>query len=219
MNFTEADKDKVLHIISELITQGVLGWGLNFYNSEPPFLHISEYGKTVIESSKPQPYDPEGYLKYLRTQVSNVDDIIIAYITEAVQTLRTNNVLSAAVMVGVASERAFNLLLDALLSSTLVGKSRSNLERLKERTNLKQKFDEVKKVIVQHRKNLPNDLEENLDSNLDGIFSLIRVTRNDAGHPTGKTISREQVFVNLQLFVPYCKCVYELIDFLKKNTI
>lgn len=219
LNFTREDKDKVLHIVSELITQGILGWGLNYDNAEPPFLHISEYGKIVIESGKQQPYDPEGYLTYLKSQIPSVDDIIVTYITEAVQTLRTNNVLSAAVMLGVASERAFDLLLDALISSTLLGPSKPNFEKLKERANIKQKFDETKKVIIQHKEKLPEDLEENLDSNLDGIFNLIRETRNDAGHPTGKRIMREQAFVNLQLFVPYCKCVYGLIDFLKKNMI
>ena len=60
---------------------------------------------------------------------------------------------------------------------------------------------------------LPDEIKENLDTNLDGIMNTIRNFRNDSGHPSGNRISREQCYVNLNLFVPYCKKAYQLIDF------
>jgi hypothetical protein len=45
-----------------------------------------------------------------------------------------------------------------------------------------------------------------------GITSVIRTLRDDSGRPTGKVIGREQRYVLLQLLVPYCKKMYELID-------
>ncbi len=50
-----------------------------------------------------------------------------------------------------------------------------------------------------------------------GIFEMIRNYRNDAGHPSGKSISREQVYANLQVFIAYCKKVYQLKDFFERN--
>jgi hypothetical protein len=213
------DRDKLVHLVSDLIVEGVLGWGLNYDNPDPPFMHISEYGRTVLDAGIVQPYDPDGYLAYLKTQAQNIDDIILIYITEALQTFRHNNLLSAAVMTGVASERAFDLLLESTYNALTNPDQQKKFEKLLDSTRTKEKFDEVKKAILKIRSNLPKEINETLESGLDGVFNLIRITRNDAGHPTGKTVRREQVFVNLQLFVPYCRCVYSLINYLKNNPI
>jgi hypothetical protein len=65
------------------------------------------------------------------------------------------------------------------------------------------------------KKDLPKENLEDLDTNLDSIVALIRNYRNESGHPSGKVLSREQCYVNLQLFIPCCKKIYELIDFFK----
>jgi hypothetical protein len=39
--------------------------------------------------------------------------------------------------------------------------------------------------------------------------------RNDAGHPTGRDVEREEAFALLQLFPSYCKVSYDVIDCLK----
>lgn len=218
LEITQEDKKRVIHAYNELLIEGVLAWGKDESNALPPFMSITDYGKQVLESGKIMPYDPDGYLNYLHSQVPNVDDIIITYIAESLQTFRRNNILSAAVMLGVASERAFDLLFDAVLNAC-TGPKKEKLEKLQDSINIKQKFDKVKEIIMQIRNKLSHELEENLDSDLDGIFNLIRVTRNDAGHPTSKTIRRDHVFNCLILFVSYCKCVYGLIDYLKNNVV
>lgn len=48
---------------------------------------------------------------------------------------------------------------------------------------------------------------------------MIRNYRNDAGHPTGNQLSKEHAFANLQVFIPYCKKVYELIEYFNNNPI
>ncbi len=217
--FSNEDKDKLVHVISELIIEHVIGWGLNYNNAMPPYMHVTEYGRNVIADTTIQPYDPDGYLANLKTEVPNIDDIIIVYITEALQTLRRNNILSAAVMTGVASERALDLLLDAVIKAITGPGQQEKYEDLRETTRTKEKFDEVKKAIMRIPTTERQKIDENLESDLDGIFNLIRITRNDAGHPTGKIPRRDTVFVNLRLFVPYCKCVYGLIDYLKSNNI
>jgi hypothetical protein len=43
---------------------------------------------------------------------------------------------------------------------------------------------------------------------------VIRNFRNQAGHPTGTIISREQAYILLQLFIPYAKKLYQLKELL-----
>jgi hypothetical protein len=60
-------------------------------------------------------------------------------------------------------------------------------------------------------KTLPNAATEDLDINLNAVQSIIRIARNEAGHPSGAhSPSREQVFVNLQIFLPYADQVGRL---------
>src|ERR1700730_11782738 len=52
---------------------------------------------------------------------------------------------------------------------------------------------------------LPKDAREDLEINLDSIQSVLRIARNDAGHPNAAAPNREQVYVLLKLFVPFAK--------------
>jgi hypothetical protein len=45
----------------------------------------------------------------------------------------------------------------------------------------------------------------------------LRTNRNDAGHPTGKSIGREEAYASLTVFPTYLKKVYELVGWLKSN--
>ena len=58
---------------------------------------------------------------------------------------------------------------------------------------------------------LPVAPKDALDIQLSGVFTLIRYTRNDAGHPTEREIGRDEAYGNLLLFPQYCKRVYDLI--------
>ena len=64
-------------------------------------------------------------------------------------------------------------------------------------------------------KAFPAEIREDLDTHFAGILSVIRTFRNDSGHPSGKILEREQTYVLLQMFVPYCKKLYQLMDFFR----
>ena len=66
---------------------------------------------------------------------------------------------------------------------------------------------------------LPRNIKENLDNYLNGLFSIIRSHRNDAGHPSGNVIQREHLYTLLVVFPSYLEKVYSLIDWLKTNNI
>jgi hypothetical protein len=42
------------------------------------------------------------------------------------------------------------------------------------------------------------------------IQSVLRIARNDAGHPTSANPQREQVYVYMQLFVPFARQLMRL---------
>jgi hypothetical protein len=64
----------------------------------------------------------------------------------------------------------------------------------------------------------PQALTENVDSQLRGVFDLIRGSRNDTGHPAiGSSVSRDAVYSHLRLFTPYCKRINDLIAWFASN--
>jgi hypothetical protein len=101
-------------------------------------------------------------------------------------------------MLGVAAEAEFLRVLDvAHASSTWV----SIFAPAAKPPFIRGKIEKFQTIIGPHRKSLPHDVVEDLDTNLSMIQSVLRVARNDAGHPSGNTApTREQVYVNMQLF-------------------
>ncbi len=207
-----------LEVISNLMNEGVLMWGLNPQNPEPPFMSLTSHGKKVIENDEIIPHDPEGYLKDFKEKIPDLDDLILMYLTESIQTFRTNNLLASSVMLGVASEAAFNILFDTVIVA-ITGPKKEKFEKLRNSINIKTKFDEIMKEIQRIKPQLPTDVKENIDSELQGIFNLIRYQRNDAGHPTGKSVTRDEMFVSLRLFRNFCNKLYQIVRWLSKNTI
>jgi hypothetical protein len=78
------------------------------------------------------------------------------------------------------------------------------------------KFNKFKQKLDRKKQDLPKEVKDDLDINLDMILPLIRNYRNESGHPNEKVPSREQCYVNLQLFIPCCKKIYELMEFFKQ---
>lgn len=213
------DREKVRQIVWEFILQGILAIGLNELNPNFPFVSITEYGKEVLESGQTLPYDPDGYLKKLKTEIPNLDPLIEMYLSESLQAYLKGLMFSSAVTLGVASEKAFLMLLEAFANALTNTPRRKRFQSLQNSMRTKKKFDQLKKEIMTIRRTLPPELSDNLESQFDGIFNLIRVTRNDAGHPTGRQIERGVQYTHLQLFILYCKRIYGLIDYLNKNPI
>jgi hypothetical protein len=212
------DREKVRQIIWSLILEGVLVPGSDEYNASLPFLRVTDYGRKCLEAGQILPHDPEGYIEKLRQQVPEIDETIVIYVTEALQTFLRGNFLASAVMLGVASERAILLLIEAFINSISNLEKREKIQKKIEQTfSILKRFELFRKNIEPLKNVLRNRVADDLDIILDGIFNLIRITRNDAGHPTGKKIDRTQAFANLRLFIPYCKRIYELIDYFQKN--
>lgn len=214
---SEKEHARAREVITSLITQGVLAWGISESQHVPPWFSITEFGEKVLDSDIIPPYDPDGFLKAFKEKVPDANDLVIKYLTESVETLRHNCFLSSSVMLGVASEAAFHDLFNQLKKTLTSPQKQSKFQKLENDISLKNKFDSTLNEINQLRKLLPPKLQENITTHLEGIFTLIRNQRNDTGHPTGKDVSRDEIFAYQLLFVMYCKDIYELTKWLTDN--
>jgi hypothetical protein len=183
-----------------------------------PAIQISEWGKKCLEAGEFLPHDAGQYLARLKAFITGVDSGILLYLQESLIAFRSGAYVASAVMTGVATERTLLVLRDAIeaalptqdVRNTFAGKTKNKL--------IKQAFDEMWKRLDPVHDRLAADLKkEDVRAELSGTFDLIRKTRNDAGHPTGRQISREEAHNLLLLFPQYCQVAYDTINWLKSH--
>lgn len=208
------DSELVREIFWDLFLQRIITLGSDDSNREYPWFKVTNQGKRILEGQNPYVFhDVSSYTKLIQTNVPHINDTTLLYLLEAMQSFRSGCLLGATVMLGVASEHSFLLLLEAAENSATHG---SHFKNAAEQRTIQQKFRKFRAALEQHvLSSLPSDLKEDVDVQFDGILSVIRTFRNDAGHPSGKIMEREQVYVLLQMFIPYCKKLYGLIEFFK----
>lgn len=115
-------------------------------------------------------------------------------------------------MIGVAAEHAFLSLLEVIEANPTHKSTFRNA--LAERLILR-KFNAFRKAIDSQIPKMPHEIQEGIDTQLSGTLDIIRTFRNESGHPSRKIISREQCYVLLNLYVPYCKKIYQLMKYYK----
>jgi hypothetical protein len=172
-------------------------------------------GKRCLESGEFTAYDTG-----LRVKVPNVYEGVILYLTEALQCFRAGTYLGSAVMLGVASETVLLALRAAVENAFTSQQDRKRFAAKTVGKTAKTISDEIYKRLDPNMEQITAALgREDITAELSGIFQLIRKTRNEAGHPTGRKIEREEAFALIQLFPSYCGIAYEVISCLKPNSI
>ena len=208
---SRADREVFLEVFWGLFREGVITLGLDDANREFPFFRVSGFGRRLLEHQQAYFFhDVMSYEAVIRAEVPAIDDVTLLYLKEAMQTFRSGCILAATVMLGVATEHTFLLLLDRIGQHEPHAQVFASVSQ--QRTVL-QKVNKFKNILDQQVRSLPPEIKEDLDTHFAGILSIIRNFRNQAGHPTGKIIGREQAYVLLQLFVPYCRKMYQLMEY------
>jgi hypothetical protein len=186
-----SDRELVREVFWDLFRQGIITLGLNDSNREFPFFKVSQFGKRILENENTYFFhDLSTYTTLIKSNVPNINDTTLLYLQEAMQSFKSGCMMAATVMLGVASEHSFLLLLEAAEANSTYGSKFANA--VKQRTIL-QKFRKFKAALDQHiMGDLPSEIKEDLDIDFAGILSVIRTFRNDSGHPTGKILEREQ---------------------------
>ena len=207
------DSDIFLEVFWDLFRQGIITLGLNDYDPNFPFFRVSATGKKILEGQQPYFFhDLSSYERVISEGIPNIDAVTLVYLKEAMQAFLSGCLLSSTVMLGVATECSFLKLLEIIEANPTVSPTYQNAFSQK---TLLQKFNKFKNILDQNISGLPPQLKEDLDTNFSGILSMIRNFRNESGHPSGKIIGREQAYVLLQLFIPCCKKLYDLIAHFK----
>jgi hypothetical protein len=207
---SDHDSELFLEVFWGLFREGIITLGFNDSNRDFPFFRVSSFGTKLLHGKDAYFFhDVTSYEKVIRTEIPSIDDVTLLYLKEAMQSFRSGCILSATVMLGVAAEHTFLTLMDVIEGHAT--HKATYASALNQRSILP-RMNTFKSILDKHTSSLPHDLKEDLDTRFTGILSLIRTFRNDSGHPSGKMISREQAYILLQLFVPYCKKVYQLMD-------
>jgi len=147
------------------------------------------------------PRDPESYLRRLRSHSPAIDAGALRYVTEALRAFNARCYLATSVMLGVASERVFDG-----LAHSVVHAANGSAKKLREaldnpRTSQFTRFTELRKQLELMRPQLPEGLADTLT--LDAVADLLRITRNDAGHPTGAEVDEDTAYTHLQMAARY----------------
>ncbi|MCC8195244.1 MAG: hypothetical protein LIO49_00280 [Ruminococcus sp.] len=213
LNVKSESKEKIMSIVWEYVNQGIL----YLHNPSHNTYNITEYGLQVLKAEKPIPHDPEGYLAHLKKEIPDIDGVILTYMTEAITAYNHRLYLSATTAIGCASEKAILLLIEAYRGFVPSEKEKTKFSDMSNKT-VKRQFEEFQKSFNGVKGNIKDkDLNDGLDGILDGVYDTLRLNRNATGHPTGKTMVREDVFASLQVFITYCKRIYGLIHYFEAN--
>ena len=166
---------------SYLYIEGVIIWGNAFdrdTNAFPNF-SITSYGEKVLDANEIIPHDPDNYLAELKNTIPSIDPIVLLYIEESVQCFLKNNQIASSVMLGVAAEVVFYQLFEWMKRNTTNPSFKNRMERAeKQITSFKNKQDVIFAEIKQHKGKLDSSLCGNIETNLDGIGTFMRLQRN-----------------------------------------
>lgn len=200
------DDRRFREILWQLINQGVLVQGVDSSNPQWPFLSLTEWGEEYVRGDGADVYDPDGYLSAL-DDAHPLDDIERRYLAQAAAAFRADLADAAAVMLGAASEHLLLTLAQALVHHD---PSAAKLKKAIDAPAL-MLLRETQAYLTPLRKKLSRRLSETLDTTFLGVASIIRSSRNDAGHPALQHLERDDAFVVLRLYPSYRSWVYRLI--------
>ncbi len=204
----EEDREEVRAALWELVTRGML-FPRALNDEDNTFFALTRHGVEVLEATEATPYDPYNFLERVSESSPALESDTLAFLSEAVTCFLHGHDRAAAVMTGLASENEVLALIERYAQFPGDEERQSFEGRISQARNLKQKFDVLYVALYERRGTLPAGLKE-VDVWLNGVFQLIRLTRNDAGHPVGSEPAREAIYASLNLFLLYARNVSAL---------
>lgn len=198
----------------DLFRLGFITLGSNNSNPNWPRFRLSHFGQTTLKTNRPLHFhDTTSYLTLVKKQVPDISKEAIEYLDEAVAAFYAECRLAACIMLGVAAEAEFLTLIDVAIKNVTHGQKFAPIQKEKFIRQKITKFGFALKPLIP---SLPSDATEDIDTNFNMIQSVLRIARNDAGHPPLPTLpEREQIYIYLQLFIPFARQLMRLRNELK----
>jgi hypothetical protein len=203
-----SDAELSRDVFWDLFRQGFITLGMNDSNPNWPFFRLSHFGQTTLQTQSPYRFhDTASFIAMVRKEIPDVSPEAVVYLEEAVSAFYAGCLLAACVMIGAAAEAEFLRLVDIAANSAKHGTTFAPVTKL---SFIRQKITKFHVLLKPLLPSLSHNSVEDLDTNLAMIQSVLRIARNEAGHPTASTPEREQVYVFLQLFVPFARQLMRL---------
>lgn len=197
------DAELALEIVWDLFRQGILTFGLNASNPGWPYLRLTRFGECALQQAPYRLHNKADFMKALRSEGLDLSPNAVLYLREAVAAFYTDCLLSACVMLGVAAETEFLRLLGVAKDSKTYGRFFS---RIGDGMGVRAKILRFGEAIKPMAALLPEGTTADLGEALTTMQSILRATRGESGEPSGASPpSRDQVYVYLQLFIPFAE--------------
>ncbi len=195
--------EQALEILWDLVRQGILTFGHNAQNSNWPAFRRSRFGERALHRDE-DPYPSRiGCLKGFDAEAADISPDAAVYLKEAIAAFYMDCLLATCATLSIAAEGEFLRLLSAAKSSTIYGQ---HFSRIGDSQTLGAKISQFKDVLSSLRPKLPKPAIDELDHNLEMVQFVIRTARNQSGKPSGaQPPSRDQVYLYLQLFIPFAR--------------
>jgi hypothetical protein len=187
----------------ELFRTGLLAWGLNLTNPNPPFFHVTERGQRALANLTRDPSNPAGYLRHLGS-VATLDHVAMSYLVEGLECYVGGHFKASAVMIGCAAESVVLSLRDQTAQKlTTLGQT---IPRNMEDWRIKTVSDALRAFFEGHTGTFSRELREPFEAYWAAFAQQIRAARNDAGHPTSvDPVTPDTVHASLLIFPELAK--------------
>lgn len=177
---------------------GLLSWGKNLSNPDPPFCHLTDKGRVALRHLSRDPANPDGYLEYLLS-VGELSPIAESYAKEALHAYNSSCFRATSVMIGCAAESLILELRDAFVAR-LGGLGRSVPKKMNN-WRIKAVLEAIKKALDDQKGDMDAKLRESCEAYWPAFTQQIRAARNEAGHPASLESANEQtVHASLLIF-------------------
>ena len=198
-----ATSERALEILWDLARQGTLTFGHNAKSPDWPAFRRSRFGERACRRDEDAYPSRFGCLKTLRAESLDISPDAAVYLKEAVAAFYMDGLLAACAMLSIAAEGEFLRLLSAAKGSATYGR---HFSRIGDLQTIGAKISQFKEVLSSIRPQLPKPATDELDHNLETVQFVIRTARNELGKPSGAPPpSRDQVYLYLQLFIPFAR--------------
>lgn len=224
-NNQTVQKFQIIEAINSLLSKHLIL--LNFGNGQPNSthwtFHLTDDGKQYIENPDDiNPSDPDSILEYISNNIGTIDTALDFYLKESLDTFNKGNYLSSIISLGIASEKGVRMLADQYCESLNNAGYSSRRSQIENRYEINKVFQalqqDYRKIIEKDKTYFDYSLNERIKSQVYSIYNLIRLSRNDAGHPKEiVNIDRLDAYSNLIIFPKYLVTIYEIINILENK--
>jgi hypothetical protein len=199
----------------DLFRNGILSWGYNLSNPNPPFCHVTAHGKRMLEKLSRDPGNPDGYMAFLRKNTA-LNPIALSYIEEALRTYNSSCYKASAVIVGAASESLVFAGQESLLKrmdAQSISKPRDLVD-----WRVKKVLFGIEAAMRQRKQAVPVPLFESFEAYWPAFTHQIRTVRNDSGHPSSiSPVTADNVHASLLIFPELGKLADSLINWIESS--